>query len=82
MKKSTAACFALMVFALSPAYGEEAFDSKACHRKCTENLTPAEIKKSGYDAEAVDNDPTKTEAEKKKSHKKAIAGVCNTICRD
>ncbi len=80
MRKTTAVLFAMMAFALCPAHGQNSPESKACFKRCTDYWKPADIKKSVYDAEAVEKDPTKTDAEKKKSHKKAIAGACSHMC--
>lgn len=80
MKSITATFVAIAACALAPAYGQDRPTDKQCVKRCVD-LTPAEdLKKNVYDYEAVNNDASKTEAEKKKSHKKAVAGACTEIC--
>jgi hypothetical protein len=80
MKNINAAVLAIAAFTLAPAYGQDGTGDKQCVKRCVE-LTPAEsIKKIEYDYEAVESDAAMTAAEKKKSHKKAVAGVCARIC--
>ncbi len=82
MKKTTALLIAMMALALAPAHGQNSPESKACFKRCMDTLTVKNVPPSDYDAEAVEKDPTKTDAEKKKSHKKAVAGVCSYYCAD
>ena len=80
MKKTMTVMLAMAACTLAPAYGQEEFDSKRCYRRCLELVTAEGMKKVDYDYEAVNNDASKTEAEKKKSHKQAVAGVCKKTC--
>lgn len=80
MKKITAACLAMAAFAVSPAYGQDGTINKQCFKQCAELIPADKIKKTEYDYEAVESDPSKTDAEKKKSHKKAVVAVCTKIC--
>lgn len=80
MKKMIAVFFALAAFGSSPAFGQDEMDSKACMSNCKEALNPSLIKKGVYDYEAVQNDVSLSDAEKKKRHKQAVAGVCKSMC--
>ncbi len=80
MNKVTAALLAIAAFAAAPAFGQEGPRAKECFQRCVDNLPAEKLKKTTYDYEAVNNDATKTEAEKKRSHKRAVAGVCKDMC--
>ena len=80
MKNIRIAFFAVAALALSPAYGQDGPTDKQCFKRCVDLLPAENLKKNVYDYEAVNNDASKTEAEKKKSHKKAVAGACTEIC--
>lgn len=80
MKNINAAVFAIAAFTLAPAYGQDGTTDKQCFKRCVDTILPENIKKEHYDYEAVENDASKTPAEKKKSHKKALAEACTRIC--
>jgi hypothetical protein len=69
-----------MLATCAAAHAQDGLDSRVCISKCKEILPVESMKKSEYDYEAVHADPTKTEAEKKKSDKEAVKKVCTKIC--
>ena len=80
MKIISALCIAFA--AAAPAFGQDSNTDKACYKRCLDVISADKIKKHHYDYEAINSDPTKTEAEKKKSHKRAVATACNSICEN
>ena len=80
MKTMIAVLLAVTTCAISPAQAQEEWSSKLCYQRCLEITTADKIKKEVYDYEEVNNDASKTAAEKKKSHKRAIQNVCTRIC--
>lgn len=80
MKNPSIAFFAVAACALSAAYGQDGTTEKQCFKRCMDILPATDLKKADYDYEAVNNDAGTTDAQKKKSHKKAVANACTKIC--
>ena len=82
MKTIRVAVFTIAAVAFGSAYGQDGTVNKECAKRCVDTIKVENLKKSDYDYEAVNNDPAKTPAEKKKSHKKALAGYCAWMCEN
>jgi hypothetical protein len=83
MKTYISLLMAIAAFTSPPAFPQQegqTFDSKTCDARCKEITKPEDIKKDVYDHRAVQGDPSKSEAEKARSHKDAVKKVCRSIC--
>ena len=80
MKNVTAYLLAVAACVAAPAFAQDGNTPEVCTKKCRSMMTVETLKKEFYDYEAVEKDQTKTPAEKKKSHKQAIADSCKKVC--
>ncbi len=82
MKKLIASVLAIAACVAAPAFAQDGNTPEVCYKRCRSISTAETLKKEFYDYDAVEKDESKTPAEKKRSHKQAIADSCKKICTE